>query len=79
MSLAIPDAGSFRDPNGRIYQRSGEIFRSVMGRAADEFASFRESGLFDDWALVRQGRLSTMEAPEKFVVWMRSKYPKAKI
>jgi ribosomal protein L11 methylase PrmA len=55
MSLAIPDAGSFRDPNGRIYQRSGEIFRSVMGRAADEFASFRESGLFD--RLVEKGRL----------------------
>jgi predicted RNA-binding protein with PUA-like domain len=39
----------------------------------------KESGLFDDWALVRQGRLSTMEAPEKFVVWMRKKFPKAGI
>ena len=28
---------------------------------------------FDDWALVRQGRLSTMAAPEKFVEWMRKK------
>ncbi len=34
---------------------------------------------FDDWALVRQGRLSTMEAPEKFARWMRERYPKAKI
>ncbi len=39
----------------------------------------KESGLFGDWALVRQGRLSTMEAPETFVEWMRGKYPKAGI
>ncbi|HEX5229597.1 MAG TPA: EVE domain-containing protein [Bryobacteraceae bacterium] len=39
----------------------------------------KESNLFADWALVRQGRLSTMSAPEKFVEWMRKKYPKAKI
>jgi predicted RNA-binding protein with PUA-like domain len=39
----------------------------------------KQSKLFDAWALVRQGRLSTMSAPEKFVEWMRKKYPKAKI
>jgi len=39
----------------------------------------KQSKLFDDWALVRQGRLSTMAAPEKFVVWMRKRYPHAKI
>lgn len=33
----------------------------------------KESKKFDDWALVRQGRLSTMAAPEKFVTWMRSR------
>jgi len=42
-------------------------------------AAIKESGKFDDWALVRQGRLSTMAAPEKFVAWMRGRYPKAKI
>jgi len=26
-----------------------------------------------------QGRLSTMVAPEKFVQWMKGRYPKAKI
>ncbi len=35
----------------------------------------KKSALFDDWALVRQSRLSTMEAPEKFVAWMRKRYP----
>jgi len=38
-------------------------------------AEIKKSGLFEDWALVRQGRLSTMEAPEKFVAWMRKRYP----
>ena len=36
----------------------------------------KESGKFSDWALVRQSRLSTMAAPEKFVAWMRKRYPK---
>jgi predicted RNA-binding protein with PUA-like domain len=39
----------------------------------------KQSGEFGDWALVRQGRLSTMAAPAKFVQWMRGKYPKDKI
>ena len=41
-------------------------------------AEIKQSGLFGDWALVRQGRLSTMQAPEEFVQWMRAKYPRAK-
>jgi predicted RNA-binding protein with PUA-like domain len=39
----------------------------------------KESGLFADWALVRQGRLSTMAAPASFVAWMKKRYPKGKI
>jgi len=31
----------------------------------------KESHKFDDWALVRMGRLSTMEAPEKFWKWLQ--------
>ncbi|HKE21116.1 MAG TPA: EVE domain-containing protein [Bryobacteraceae bacterium] len=37
-------------------------------------AEIKQSKKFDDWALVRQGRLSTMAAPETFVEWMRGKY-----
>jgi predicted RNA-binding protein with PUA-like domain len=33
----------------------------------------KESHLFDDWALVRQGRLSTMSVPENVVAWLREK------
>jgi predicted RNA-binding protein with PUA-like domain len=42
-------------------------------------AEVKSSKLFDDWALVRQGRLSTMAVPEKFVSWIRKRYPKAGI
>jgi predicted RNA-binding protein with PUA-like domain len=31
----------------------------------------KASKQFDDWALVRQGRLSTMPVPDAFVEWMR--------
>ena len=41
-------------------------------------AEIKQSGMFDDWALVRQGRLSTMEVPEKFVEWFHEHHPKAK-
>jgi predicted RNA-binding protein with PUA-like domain len=42
-------------------------------------SEIKQSKQFEDWSLVRQGRLSTMAAPEKFVEWMRKKFPKAKI
>jgi predicted RNA-binding protein with PUA-like domain len=42
-------------------------------------AEIKQSKQFDDWALVRQGRLSTMAAPEGFVAWMRKRHPTAKI
>jgi predicted RNA-binding protein with PUA-like domain len=31
----------------------------------------KESHQFDDWALVRQGRLSTMPAPAAFEAWLK--------
>jgi predicted RNA-binding protein with PUA-like domain len=39
----------------------------------------KESSLFADWSLVRQGRLSTMHAPESFVDWLRQRHPKSRI
>jgi predicted RNA-binding protein with PUA-like domain len=42
-------------------------------------AEVKQSKEFDDWALVRQSRLSTMLVPDKFVSWMRKKDPKAGI
>ena len=39
----------------------------------------KASGLFADFALVRQGRLSTMPVPEEFIEWLRARYPKARL
>jgi predicted RNA-binding protein with PUA-like domain len=39
----------------------------------------KQSGKFSDWALVRQGRLSTMAVPEEFVEWIRARYRGVKI
>jgi len=36
-------------------------------------AEIKQSGKFPDWALVRQGRLSTMEAPPEFVEWLKKR------
>jgi ribosomal protein L11 methylase PrmA len=64
MSLAIADAGSFRDPSGKIYALGGEIYRAVMGKAAGEFAAFRQSGLLD--RMIEKGTLvSTKEVDSK--------------
>ena len=41
-------------------------------------AAIKQSHLFDDFALVRQGRLSTMAVPDKFIEWLR-KQSKTKI
>ncbi len=38
----------------------------------------KESGRFNDWSLVRQSRLSTMEAPEDFAFWLKDLRPKLK-
>jgi predicted RNA-binding protein with PUA-like domain len=42
-------------------------------------AEIKGSKLFDDWALVRQSRLSTMAVPDSFVAWMKKRYPKSGI
>lgn len=61
--------------------KSAVVDLAYRGRLepATTLAEIKVTGKFADWALVRQGRLSTMAAPEKFVAWMRSRYPKAKI
>lgn len=33
----------------------------------------KQTGLFEDLALVRQGRLSTMEVPLKFIAWLKKR------
>lgn len=67
---ADPEADA-RDP------KLATVRLRLLGRF-DPPLSLREiktSGLFDEWALVRQSRLSTMPAPAEFANWMRGKYP----
>lgn len=33
----------------------------------------KESHRFDDWSLVRQGRLSTMSVPSNFIAWLKDR------
>lgn len=42
-------------------------------------AEVKGSGLFGEFALVRQSRLSTMAVPAAFVEWLKLRYPKSKI
>jgi predicted RNA-binding protein with PUA-like domain len=61
--------------------KSAVVDLEYLGRLEPptSLGEIKQSDKFDDWALVRQGRLSTMAAPQKFVEWMRSRYPKTKI
>jgi len=61
--------------------KSAVVDLEYLGRLEPptSLGEIKQSDKFDDWALVRQGRLSTMAAPQKFVEWMRSRYPKTTI
>jgi predicted RNA-binding protein with PUA-like domain len=37
-------------------------------------AAIKADSRFAGWSLVKQGRLSTMEAPAEFVTWIRKQY-----
>jgi predicted RNA-binding protein with PUA-like domain len=78
VGLASVESESRSDPKNA---KSAVVDLAYRGRLepVTTLAEIKETGKFADWALVRQGRLSTMAAPEKFVAWMRSRYPKAKI
>ena len=42
-------------------------------------SEIKQSGEFTDWALVRQGRLSTMAVPDSFIEWLRRRNPGLKL
>ena len=61
----------------KSYMAGFQFVRRLMPPVT--LAEIKQSKLFDQWALVRQSRLSTMAAPDEFVEWMRARFPKAKI
>lgn len=44
-----------------------------MAKKQVTLREIKESHDFDDWLLVRQGRLSTMEAPKEFWTWLKKR------
>ncbi len=78
VGLAVVKSEPRDDPKNA---KSAVVDLEFAGRLAGPvtLAEIKQSGKFDDWALVRQGRLSTMAAPEKFVAWMRARCPNEKI
>jgi predicted RNA-binding protein with PUA-like domain len=76
--LADVVGGGRDDPNNPKLAVADFRFRGRIEPPVS-LREIKESHLFDDWALVRQSRLSTMKAPDEFVKWMKSKRPSAKI
>ena len=56
MSTAIADAGSFRDPGGRVFASGGRILRAVMPASAPAYEQARDAGLLNK--LIERGLLA---------------------
>jgi len=74
VGLAVARSNPRDDPKN---PKSAVIDLEFQGRLEPPASlhEIKQSKKFDDWALVRQGRLSTMAVPEEFVDWIRSRYP----
>ena len=57
--------------------RSAVVDLEYVGRIDPPItlSEVKQSKKFNDWALVRQGRLSTMSVPDAFVQWIRKAHP----
>ena len=44
-SGAVPDGGSFRDPDGRVFQLDGDVLRGLTAEGLADWEAFTESGL----------------------------------
>ena len=77
VGLARVDSAPRPDPNN---PKSAVVDLTFLRRLdpPTTLHDIKTSGLFADFALVRQSRLSTMPCPEEFVDWVRARYPKIK-
>lgn len=66
VSLPRPD-----EKDGRSWVVDFEYIKQAKRRVT--LLEIKESHAFDDWALVRQSRLSTMSAPVEFWNWLQEK------
>jgi len=58
------------DPRTSYYAKL-EFIREFPPEKQITLKQIRESGLFDDFMLLRQGRLSTMPCPDNFIEWLK--------
>lgn len=72
VGLAVVRSEARADPRN---PKSAVVDLEFQGRIEPPVTlkEIKESKKFEDWALVRQGRLSTMAAPSEFVEWMRGR------
>jgi len=76
LTVVVPDAGSFRDPAGYLYELEGRIFRTVTARAAADYEFVRESGFLsritdDGWFIgARQVELDALGPPAPDVCYV---------
>ncbi len=66
---AVPDP---RDSTKRSWYAPVKFVRKFTEKEQISLSDIKNSGLFQDFALVRQGRLSTMACPENFIMWLRA-------
>jgi SAM-dependent methyltransferase len=58
-----PEAGSFRDPESRVFHRGGEIYRALSREGLADFEALVASGLLDDPRIVGTERADDVPAP----------------
>ncbi len=61
------------DPRGISWFADIQYIRTYSEDQRVSLKQVKESGLFGDFALVRQSRLSVMECPQEFVDWLQEK------
>lgn len=73
VGLARVESEPHPDPND---PKSWVIDLAFVRRLAEPITlrEIKDSHRFDDWALVRQGRLSTMSVPPNVVEWLQEKH-----
>src|SRR3954453_8239838 len=49
------EAGSFRDPESRVFYTGGEVYRALSGPGLADWEKLKSSGLYDE--LAKDGRL----------------------
>jgi predicted RNA-binding protein with PUA-like domain len=74
VGVADVTAGASPDPKDPKLAVAGFRFRCRIEPPVT-LKQIKASGKFDDWALIRQSRLSTMSAPAAFVEWLRRERP----